>query len=421
MDGGRNEPTATAVRAPEAARTQAQPPLRILYHHRVRSRDGQAVHIDELVAALRGRGHSVDVVAPPGYDAAPMGAAPERLDRLKARLPKWLYETLELAYNVPALWRLWRAHRRLAPDVIYERCNLYLLAGTVLSALTGTPLLLEVNAPLAQERARHGGLGLPRLAAALERLAWRRAACVLPVTGVLAAELTAAGVTARRILVVPNGIDLERFGLERFGQSADDGAAIRQRLGLDGRLVLGFTGFMRDWHGLDTVVDMLAAPGTPAALHLLLVGDGPARRELERQAERLGVRERVTITGSVERERVTELLGAVDIALQPRAVAYASPLKLVEYMAAGKAIVAPDQPNIREVLDPDATALLYDPGAPATMVAAILRLAGDPALRRRLGQAARQAVVDRDLTWRHNAERIADAARGLAQAMGHRR
>ena len=83
-------------------------------------------------------------------------------------------------------------------------------------------------------------------------------------------------------------------------------------------------------------------------------------------------------------------------------------------MAAGRVIVAPDQPNIREVLDHDRTALLFDPAVPGAMWQAVARLLGDANLRNRLGDAARQAVVDRDFTWRGNAARIvawAEAAR----------
>lgn len=403
MNGGPGDPAAIDVTGLPCDGKR----LRILYHHRVRSRDGQTVHIDELVAALRSLGHTVEIVAPPGFAQDAFGAAPKHIGLLKAYLPASLYELLEILYNVPAFWRLGAAYWRLRPDIIYERCNLHLLAGTVLSALTGTPLLLEVNAPLAEERAQYGGLGMPRLAASLERVVWRRAAYVLPVTAVLAAGISTAGVPARRILVLPNGIDPERF-LHR-----NDGAAAKRRYGLDGRLVLGFTGFMREWHGLDAIVDMLALPQTPPELHLLLVGDGPARPALEQQAARLGVSDRVTFAGIVDRDSVAAVIDAFDIALQPRAVPYASPLKLVEYMAAAKAIIAPDQPNIREVLEPDRTALLYDPSEAPAMIAGILRLAGDPALRQRLGDAAHHAILERGLTWRHNAERISEIARAM--------
>ena len=93
----------------------------------------------------------------------------------------------------------------------------------------------------------------------------------------------------------------------------------------------------------------------------------------------MGVADRVQIVGLVAHEAIPGLVAGFDIALQPRVVAYASPLKLFEYMAAGKAIVAPDQPNIREVLVDGETALLFDPAASDTMWTAIRRARGGPA------------------------------------------
>ncbi len=103
------------------------------------------------------------------------------------------------------------ACRRFRPDLIYERYNLYYLAGTLVARRKGIPLFLEVNAPLAEERSRHGGLGLPRLAGWTERFVWRSADRVLAVTGVLKAMIAAAGVPEQQIEVVPNGIDPARF------------------------------------------------------------------------------------------------------------------------------------------------------------------------------------------------------------------
>ena len=262
------------------------------------------------------------------------------------------------------------------------------------------PVFLEVNSPLVRERAEFGGLVLEPLARRLETWAWRQATRVLPVTGVLAGMVSAAGVLADRITVIPNGIDPNRFPVY------ENSIARKAALGLADKIVLGFAGFIRSWHGLDRVLDMLAQPGTPSRLHFHVVGDGPTRLELEQQAGRLGIRDRVTFAGLVDRDAVASHVAAFDIALQPKSVAYASPLKLFEYMALGKAIVAPDQPNIREILTDEANALLFDPDRPAAMTAAILRLADDPALRERLGVAARSTISERQLTWRANAKRI---------------
>ena len=107
-----------------------------------------------------------------------------------------------------------------------------------------------------------------------------------------------------------------------------------------------------------------------------------------------------------------ETVAGFDIALQPRSVDYASPLKIFDYMAAGRAIVAPDQPNIREVLQDGRTALLFDPARPDAMWEAVARLLEDRGLRARLGQAARAELEARDYTWRGNAKRIVRWASG---------
>ena len=130
-----------AAAAPAAGR-----PLRILYHHRIAATDGMRVHVTELVNALRARGHQVLLVGPgeQASQAAVAGPA-SRLERLVARLrrslPGWAYELAELAYNGPAYLRLARAVRAFRPDVVYERYNLFLLAGLAMRARGGPPML----------------------------------------------------------------------------------------------------------------------------------------------------------------------------------------------------------------------------------------------------------------------------------------
>ncbi|MBV9250590.1 MAG: glycosyltransferase family 4 protein [Acetobacteraceae bacterium] len=368
--------------------------MRILYSHRIQSRDGQSVHVEELIAALRALGHEVLVVGPGFYERAGFGGESRLVAAVRARLPRAIGEVAELLYNVAAYWRLRAACRTFKPDLIYERYNLYYLAGALLARQTGLPLFLEVNSPLADERTRFGQLRLRRTARALERAVWRAATKVLAVTGVLKETIAAAGVPAERIEVVPNGIDPRRF--------SDVGPGATER----DAVVLGFVGFVRDWHGLDSVITAMAAERDTRVLRLVVVGDGPAREALERQACSLGLVDQVRFTGLQEPAAIPALIAEFDIALQPRVVAYASPLKIFEYMAAGRAIVAPDQPNIREVLRHGETALLFEPSAPDTMWEAVRQLAADPGLRQRLGEAARAEVVRRDYTWEGNARRV---------------
>nr|WP_051432352.1 glycosyltransferase family 4 protein [Rhodovibrio salinarum] len=381
------------------------------------------VHVAELLAAMQRQGHAVRVVAPGVDDTNACDGAREtasggrraaagivaRFGALRHRLPAWMAELLELGYSVPAYLRLRRAARARTPDVIYERYNLFLLAGVWLKRSLGVPLLLEVNAPLAEERAAHGRLSLTALARWSERFVWRRADVVLPVSHALAAYVRAAGVPDSRIAVIPNGVRPEVY-------AARDGD-VRADLGLDdGRVVFGFVGFIRPWHGLERVLDVIA--GLDDRPHLLVVGEGPARPLIEQRANALGLADRVTITGAVPHARVPAYLRAFDVALQPDVTAYASPLKLFEYMAAGCAIVAPDRPNIREIVTDGETAVLVDPSDDAAFAAVLSRLAADTGLRRRLGRAAAVAVKRDGRTWESNARRVIELGRLCARRTG---
>lgn len=372
--------------------------MRILYCHRIQSRDGQSVHLDELVAALRRSGHEVLVVGPRLYAEAEFGGESGLVQFVRARLPTFAGELAEIAYNLPAYVRLLRAARAFRPEIIYERYNLFFVAGALLARGRRLPYYVEVNSPLADERSRTTtGLALVRLARLMERFVWRSATRVVAVTSVLAETLASQGAPRERLQVVPNGIDLAAF------------AAIPPRPEAPPRIVLGFIGFMRPWHGLADLLEALARHGDPR-IDLLIVGEGETLGALKQQAAQLGLGARVRFTGLAAREAIPDLLAQMDIAMQPRAVAYASPLKLFEYMAAGRAIVAPDQPNIREILEHERTALLFAPGDTAAMWRAIARLVADDALRRRLAEAARDEIARRDYTWDGNARRLIEWA-----------
>jgi glycosyltransferase involved in cell wall biosynthesis len=373
--------------------------MRILFHHRIASRDGQAVHIDELIDALRALGHDVVLVGP-DLNKTPFGRGSGLVEWFKASLPPSLYELIEIGYNIPAFFRLERAVRAHRPDVIYERYSLFLAAGIMVHRMRRIPLLLEVNGPLYEERAKNDGLSLHWVARRFQRLIWNSADYLLPVTGVLASIIRGYGVPQERIVVIPNGINPSRF------RAPSDRGAAKAALSLPAALVLGFTGFVRRWHALDRVLDFLAENGERFDLHFLLVGDGPAREELIAQARAKGIPHRLTVTGIVSRDDVARYVAAFDIALQVGITEYASPLKLFEYMYMGRAIVAPATPNIREVLTDGHDALLFDPSDPGSLDDALTRLCGDPALRARLGSRAHATILEKKLTWQANAMRI---------------
>jgi glycosyltransferase involved in cell wall biosynthesis len=382
--------------------------MRILYHHRIASKDGQITHIEEMVEALRGLGHEVAVVGPAVHKSdTGQGGSAGWVGTLKARLPGALYELAEACYSLVAFRRLRIAVAKFKPDVIYERYALYQPAGVWVSKITGIPLLLEVNAPYAIARRKYAGLKMGWLADRFERYTFRGASRVFPVTRVLGDMLQGMGVDGKRIRVVPNGINPKDY------TDLPSVSGAKARFGLQDRMVIGFIGFVREWDQLDRVVNWLHRRPVDDSACLLVVGDGPVRGELEAQAASLGVAHKLIFTGVIPRQSVPAAAQAFDIALQTALVPYASPLCLFEYMALGKAILAPDQPNHHEVLERGMDCDMYDPKSDDCMETRLDVLSTHAERRHALGQAARATFERRRFVWAGNAQRVIDAAAEL--------
>lgn len=412
---------------------------RILYHHRIRADDGQAVHVRELITALRRRGHEVRECAlvpkagPAGglvangsaaagvrrganRDGAEDVAPPRRRPSLWQRLalPRTAIEVLEVVYNRTGRRMLRAAAADFRPDFVYERHALHCRAGLDVARQLGVPLLLEVNSPMVDEMTKLGLLRLPRRAVATERAVLQGADRVLPVTAVLADMLVARGARREAVRVIQNGADPSRYGDEVRAARPE----VRRRLGLpDDAFAVGFVGYMRPWHRLDLVLDSMRRPGA-AGMHLVLVGRGPALQPLIAQAAALGLGERVHAPGEVPPDLLPVHVAAFDAALIPAINGYASPLKLFDTLACGVPTVAPDQPNLREVVEDGATGLLFAPGDGEALADALLRLCGDRAFAARLGAAGRRRLLDRDWTWDGNAARVIAAFEEVRAARG---
>jgi glycosyltransferase involved in cell wall biosynthesis len=199
-------------------------------------------------------------------------------------------------------------------------------------------------------------------------------------------------------VVMPNGADPERFN-----PSTAHPDVVRERHGLGAAFVIGWTGVLRDWHGLELLLEALTR--LPDA-RLMIVGDGPARNAVESRARELGVDGRVIMTGRVAHDSMPDHVAAMDVAaVADDRTGVASPMKLLEYMAMGRPVVAPQLDNIADVVEDGRNGLLFTPGDVGDLAAALRRLSSDADLRCRLGVAARREI-ETDRNWRRNAERV---------------
>jgi glycosyltransferase involved in cell wall biosynthesis len=192
---------------------------------------------------------------------------------------------------------------------------------------------------------------------------------------------------------------------------AQTGADIRNRLGLEDKIVLGFAGFVRAGQGLEWA--LRALPRLSPDVHLLVVGDGPARDDLEDQAAFLGIADRTHFVGRMPPGQIPAFVQSFDISLQTRAVGFVSPLKMFEHMSRGRAILAPNEPNLRTVLKPGVDALFFDPQNEASFFSALRQLCADAGLRTRLSRPQPRPAAPVPFNWTENARRMEEAAREL--------
>jgi glycosyltransferase involved in cell wall biosynthesis len=208
------------------------------------------------------------------------------------------------------------------------------------------------------------------------------------------------GIRKEKILVLANGVDEDALA------APTDGTAVRQHCQCENTVVVGFAGWFVPWHRLDILVAQFAALTTERAdLRLMLVGDGPMREGIEAQAAALGIRDRLILPGPVPHAEMPKYLAAMDICTIPHSNAYRSPIKLFEYMAGGRPVVAPSTEPIALVLRHAENGLLFTPEDGDDLRTQLATLVHDPELRARIGKQA-SADVRQKHTWTQNAREL---------------
>jgi glycosyltransferase involved in cell wall biosynthesis len=292
---------------------------------------------------------------------------------------------------------LLRIPRRIRPPLVYESHG---YSPDVARALPG---LISTATP-------SSGAKLARLARR-EAHVWRKADGYVTITSGLADDLRARLGSRGPLAVVADGARLPARGTTHD----------RPAEGRVGRFVVAYAGHLYAWKGVDL---LLAAVARVAAVEALIIGGHAAEADLARLknlAGALGIGERVRFTGFVPPSTVPDLLLDADVLVLPNPSSaisdrFTSPLKLFEYMAACRPIVASDLPAVREVLEQEVSALLVPPGDPDAIAAAIRRLRADPALGERLARAASAAATQ--YSWDRRAERLEALVAKVAGARG---
>lgn len=377
--------------------------MRILYHHRTLGDGAEGIHIREMVKAFRELGHEVKVIGPVGEALPEPSRKPTVLGRIKQRFPHYLFELLEIAYTgycfVATAWAI----RSFRPDFVYDRYMIFNAGAILAGMLSRVPVYLEVNAPLAEERRIEPDeqLSYHKIASRMERWICSKATRTFVVSTPLKQHLESKGVPRDQCILLPNGVDPHRFS------PRSKNLGLLEVLGIqESQVVIGFAGILRGWHGLDLLVESVAQMIRKGLnVFLLIVGDGPYRERVEVSVDELGIKGSVAVTGRVPYEEVADYVSLFDIAVSPRATFYASPMKVIEYMALGKPVVVPNTLNFLDFVDDGLNGLTFENGSSRDLERALTGLCEAPATRRELGVRAREKV-ERRLNWRWNAEEV---------------
>ena len=370
---------------------------------------GASLHAQGVLGALASHGHEIDLFATRLGGDPPPALASIAVHLLPAvpRGDVGARERAALRANDALNYALAAARPF---DLVYERYSLWSFAAMERARSLGIPGVLEVNAPLVEEQARHRTLVDRKAADAVADRVFAAASLLVAVSDGVAAYLRGRIELPDKVEVVPNGVDPDRFQMS---------PPPRQ----DRRFTVGFLGTLKAWHGLRVLVEAFSSLARDdSRARLLVVGDGPERPWLERDLAARGLSARARLAGAVAPAEVPALLAEMDVGVAPYPQLpdfYFSPLKVVEYMAAGVPVVASRLGEIDHLLSHGQAGLLCPPGDHEALSAALRRLRDDAPLRHQLAAAGRRTALA-ERTWNTIVDRIlalADASPTPAPAV----
>nr|WP_295370306.1 TIGR04063 family PEP-CTERM/XrtA system glycosyltransferase [uncultured Sphingosinicella sp.] len=395
--------------------------MRILHvlDHSLPLHSGYTFRTRAIIKAQLGRGWDVACLTGPRHSLG--GPDPEVVDDITFfRTPK--------PTAAPSPLREWReigaTRRRLGalvdawrPDLIHAHSPvLNALAALPVAKKRGVPFVYEIRA-FWEDAAVGNGTGTEgsaryRLTRALESHAARKADGVAVICEGLREDLIARGIAEDKIIVSPNGVDMELFG-----QPPARDAALARKLGLDGADVVGFIGSFYDYEGID---DLIAAMPLLLAkrpnAHLLLVGGGPMEAKLKAQADASPARARICFMGRVPHDEVERYYSLIDVLAYPRKAMrlteLVTPLKPLEAMAQRKLVAASNVGGHRELIEDGVTGTLFKPDDPTALAGALDELFADRGNWEQRRDKGRQ-FVETHRNWSSNISRYIPAYQKL--------
>jgi len=301
---------------------------------------------------------------------------------------------------------------QINPDVLHAHSPALNGMAALLSARKyNIPLVYEVRAFWEDAAVDHGtsieGGMRYRATRALETHILKQADAVTTICEGLRGDIIERGIEPDKVTVIPNAVNPGQFSSARSGDGASQ--VLKHRLGLEGCRILGFIGSFYAYEGILLLISALPEISRRLPdVRLLLVGGGPQEAEIRALIDRLGIQDKVIMTGRIPHEAVAEYYQIVDIFVYPRLsmrlTDLVTPLKPLEAMAQEKLVVASDVGGHRELISDQKTGVLFKSGDLQALENAVSGLLDDPQRWPAIKSCAR-SYVDAERTWKKSVAR----------------
>ena len=379
---------------------------------RPKGTSGAAAHVRHVMGELTSRGHQVCLVARTSEVAVETSDTDTQRSAVKRLVFDFMPE------SVKALVRDQRRrirNRRLVSkndelirscDLMYER-DAYQSFGTqALAAECDMPWVLECNGFFWDEQSPFSNPVWPERYRRRHVQKWKAADHLIVVSQSFKEHVVREGVDPQKITVIHNGVDLE----PHHDVSSAQVAAFRKEWGIGNEVTVGFLGHMLPWHRIDLLIDAIGQlRASQYNVRGLCVGGG-RWKQYEQYARQKGLQDEIVFTGPVPPSRVPVAVAAMDVCTAPGIYEPGSPVKLFDYGAAGRPVVATNAPSVTEIITDTKTGLLFEDGSLEGYIAALKRLLDSENLRAQLGKRLKQKV-EREHTW----ARVGDRTEALLQ------
>ncbi len=367
-------------------------------------RAGHVIRASALLDALSTLGHEVVRIEAAANSKSAISVGIYR-NLVRKLLPQSvamrLRDSARIQYGKTYAERLIQIALEQKPDLILETHIAFSLAGKIASERLGVPLVLDDCSPAWEEEQMYG-VGLKKRVVEIHREVTSHARLVVAVNETMRDHLLRDGLVPQSVITIPNGFDDSIF------YPGIDGSRYRQKYQIpEEAIVIVFVGSFQPFHRVDLLLRAFQALKENSLVYLLLVGDGGALPESQALAVHLGLADRVRFTGRVTYPDVPFHIAAGDIAVMPAANDYSNPMKIYEYMAIGKAVVAPNQPTITEIATHGEDLFLFESENVMSLSAALDALVCDTTLRKNLGKSGSKRAMEN--SWIKRAVVLQDA------------